>query len=66
MEVQEGEKKKKRDVSSILSQGMDTFMSITSGDGGNVARGTEPGSELLTHCLGATCTLLPCILWLML
>lgn len=51
---------------SILSQGMEPFMSIIIGDGGMVARGTEPDPELLTLWLGGTCTLLPSILWLML
>lgn len=44
-------------MSSILSQGMEPFMSISIEDGGVVARGTEPDSELLTPCLKPTCTL---------
>lgn len=55
--------KRKKEV--CVYEGLEPFMSITIGDGGMVARGTEPDSELLTRWLGATCTLLPSILWLM-
>lgn len=61
-----GWKFKEKEKSCV--QHFEPFMSTTTGDGGILARGTEPDSELLTHCLGpiAPCTLLPRTLLFML
>lgn len=48
-------KEKKRSVPSILTQDREPFTSITIGDGGIVAGGTEPDPAFLTHWLGCTC-----------
>lgn len=53
----------KRSVPSILTQDREPFTSITMGDGGIVAGGTEPDPAFLTHWLGCTYSLLPSTLF---